>query len=145
MILSFLKNIKQPILICGFLVLFALIACSSGSSVRQIPTAPAAAVKTDIKKDAAVPPEQLISNAEYFFGRQKFSEALDIVNRVIADYAETINSDYAYYLRGRIYADILNFYMDREKAASAFRMVISSPPVSEFDELAQKELERIKK
>ncbi len=88
--------------------------------------------------------EKQISEIQRSFGRQKYENALGLIQKVISEYPETYFSDQAYYLKGLVYCSLLNFNMDNKKAAAAFRMVISSRPVTDFDKLAQSELNKIK-
>jgi tetratricopeptide (TPR) repeat protein len=131
--------------ICFLLTTGLLIACSSREKVTQKTFDPQAAAELIESGRINEDPEQLNALTEYYYGRQKFEKALECTQQVLAVQDTTIHSDRAYYNRGRIYADVLNFRMDLKKAAAAFRMVISTPPVSKYDKLAEEELRRIKK
>lgn len=78
-------------------------------------------------------------------GIGQFEKALEIVQSIISGNAGTVFSDRAYYFKGFTYTNMLFFDRDLEKAAAAFRMVLASDPVTDFDLKAQEMLERIKK
>ncbi|MFC1556352.1 tol-pal system YbgF family protein [candidate division KSB1 bacterium] len=134
---------RKKLLLLLFLLLFA--ACSAGAGAQKVVSNPEVLAEAADRGELKGNPDTLLELAEYYYGRQKFQESLNVVQKVIADHTGTFQSDYAYYLKGMIYADVLNFNMDLRQAAAAFRMVVSSPPESDFDERAQKELERIKR
>ncbi|MFC1554260.1 tol-pal system YbgF family protein [candidate division KSB1 bacterium] len=85
------------------------------------------------------------AKAERYLSLGQFEGALDIAQSVINDYPETEYSDKALFMKGIILSSVLNFNRDLKKAAAAFRMVIATDPVTEYDKLAEIELEKIKK
>ncbi|MFC1477107.1 tol-pal system YbgF family protein [candidate division KSB1 bacterium] len=118
--------------------------CSAGGKAISTQVLPVEIEQVSSLEEIKNEPEKVLTLAQSYFGRQQYDEALVCVRLVIGDFEGTLYSDHAYYMRGLIYVDILNFHRDIQKAAAAFRMVISSPPESDFDKLAQTELDRIK-
>jgi len=143
-----MKNLPMRLSVTARLFIAFLpvvIGCSAGGAVRQEPINPRDLAVLNTEEAAAAEPEKLLALAEFYYGSQKFPESLACIQRVLVFHEGTIYADRAYFIKGRVYADILNFHRDVKKAASAFRMVISSPPESRYDKMAEKELERIKK
>ena len=123
--------------------------CASGSASRQ-----AQQIEELKKRDPALLTEEEkltlhlaeeFDKAERYISRGLFAEALAIVQSIINDHSNSLHSDKAYFIKGSIYASMLNFDRDLEKARAAFRMVLASGPESEFDERASEALEWIKK
>ncbi len=122
-----------------------LAACSSGSSVRRMDVPPEIIETVESPEEISEDPDMLLALAEYNFSRKRYDESLQYVQRVLVGTAETLQTDHAFFLKGMIYASVLNFHQDIDQAAAAFRMVISSPPESDFDKMAEEQLKRLKK
>jgi len=144
--ISFIRRYAVPLgwIVC---VLF-LFSCAAGSASRQ-----AQQIEELKKRDPALLTEEEkltlhlaeeFDKAERYISRGLFPEALAIVQSIINDHSNSLHSDKAYFIKGSIYASMLNFERDLEKARAAFRMVLASGPESEFDERAREVLERIK-
>jgi len=89
--------------------------------------------------------EDKFVKAERFVGIGQYKNALEIVQTIISGYAGTVYSDRAYFFKGFTYTNLLFFDRDLDKAAAAFRMVLASDPVTDFDTKAQQMLDHIKK
>lgn len=116
-------------------VVFLYISCSSGGATRQ---------NRSEEEKLTLRLGQDFEKAERYISRGLFPEALAVVQSIINDHANTLHSDKAYFMKGSIYTNMLNFNRDIEKAAAAFRMVLASGPESEFDKKARAALDSIK-
>jgi outer membrane protein assembly factor BamD (BamD/ComL family) len=120
------------------------ISCSSSKQTQQVSSAEYLELAEKIDEIDTVEAEKLIGLIGFYYGRHRFDEALEVVQKVIANYPGSVYSDNAYYLKGLIYSDTLNYDRDMGKAAAAYRMVLDSLPETEFDKKAREELEKIK-
>lgn len=136
--ISFLLSLAALLLIAG---------CSSGSRLSQIEITPEELeeVVSSVDPETVDDPVQLLALAEYSYSRRKFDDSLGHVQKILAQFSETAHTDHAYYLRGMIYQSVLYFRMDLQKAAASFRMVMSSPPETDFDEMAEDQLKQLEK
>lgn len=145
--ISYIRKYAVPLgwIVCVLFFFF----CAAGSASRQ-----AQQIEELKKRDPALLTEEEkltlhlaeeFDKAERYISRGLFPEALAIVQSIINDHSNSLHSDKAYFIKGSIYASMLNFERDLEKARAAFRMVLASGPESEFDERAREALERIKK
>ena len=87
----------------------------------------------------------LFAKTERYISLDQFDEALSLIQPIMSEHPTTFYSDKAYYTRGTIFTQMLNFHRDLDKAAAAFRMVIASEPVTVFADRAQESLKRITK
>lgn len=140
---------KYAVWLCWIACLLCLFSCASSSASRQ-----AQRIEELKKRDPALLTEEEkltlrlaeeFDKAERYISRGLFTEALAIVQTIINEHSDTMYSDKAYFIKGSIYASMLNFDRDLEKASAAFRMVLASGPESEFDEKAREALDNIKK
>lgn len=145
---SKISNVFKILGICSYL-LYLPVSCSTSASSRQ-----AQRLNELRNRDTALLSEDEIleikledefAKAERFVGIGQYDNALEIVQSIISDHAGTVFSDRAYYFKGFTYTNVLFFDRDLEKAAAAFRMVLASDPVTDFDPKAQQMLDRIKK
>jgi len=140
---------KYAVWLCWIACLLLLYSCASSSASRQ-----AQRIEELKKRDPALLTEEEkltlrlaeeFDKAERYISLGLFTEALAIVQTIINEHSDTMHSDKAYFIKGSIYASMLNFDRDLEKASAAFRMVLASGPESEFDEKAREALDNIKK
>ena len=140
---------RYAVLLGWIVCVLFFISCAAGSASRQ-----SQRIEELKKRDPALLAEEEktelhlaeeFDKAERYISRGLFNEALAIVQSIINEHSNSLHSDKAYFIKGSIYASMLNFDRDLEKARAAFRMVLASGPESEFDERAREALERIKK
>ncbi len=84
------------------------------------------------------------TDTDRYISYGRFEEALAILWNIVSNHSNTPYADKAFYVRGTIYSHMLYFHRDIEKAAAAYRMVLASEPVTEFDVKAQNALELMK-
>jgi len=128
----------------GFIICF-IVSCG-GTQVTVQPKNPSKTKEQiEAEKQFDLKMKDLFAKAEQRVGRGQYSEALALIQPIIEGYPGTVYTDQAYFMKGMIFADMLNFNRNVEKAAASFRMVIASEPVTEFDKYAQEMLLKIKK
>jgi len=128
-----------------FIVFAFFLSCSGAGITVRTPAAPLTKEDIEAARKIELAMTELFTRAEQHIGRGQYTDALAVIQPVINDYPGTVYSDRAYFMKGAIYADVLNFNRDVEKAAAAFRMVIASEPVTDYDKRAQEMLDKIKK
>ena len=138
---------KSLLVVCALAILFFSCAGGSVSSLSQrideLKDRDKALLTESEKRELQIAEEFV--HAERYISLGQFSGALEIVQSIIGEYSDTIYSDKAYFLKGLLYANMLNFDRDPDKAAAAYRMVIATGPESEFDEKAKEALGRLRK
>ncbi len=142
MIFSIKNNIIIILVIISGLSLFTCASSQKAQSTEG--TADYLGIAEKVDEIDTIEADKLIGLIGFYLGRHRFDEALDVVQKVIAGFPRSVYSDNAYFLKGLIYSDNLNFEKDLKKAAAAFRMVLDSLPETEFDRKAERELEKIK-
>ena len=122
-------------------------ACSSQASVfRNIEKLRSRDIESlSVEERLELEMADLFAKTERYISLDQFDEALSLIQPVMSEHPNTFYSDKAYYTRGTIFTQMLNFHRDLDKAAAAFRMVIASEPVTVFDDRAQEALKRITK
>jgi len=130
-------------------MLYIPVSCSSSTASRQIQRINELRSRdVDLLSEdeiLEIKIEDNFAKAERFVGIGQYEEALEIVQSIISDHAGTIFSDRAYYFKGFTYTNALYFDRDLEKAAAAFRMVLASDPVTDYDPKPQFRPHSVKK
>ena len=129
-------NTNRTALTGAFVLLF--FACTAGGLSKE------SGRPGELRISETASLDEAFLRAERYISLGQFSEAHVIVQSVIHEHPNTVYADKAYFMKGAIYVNMLNFNRDADKAAAAFRMVIASEPETEFDVKAREMLERLK-
>ena len=90
-------------------------------------------------------PEQQIQKAKSLLAYNNFDDALKILNKITSSAVKNKYTDEAFFLKGKIYSNLLNPKKNFELALTSYKLVIDNLPESEFDDKAKQEIENVKK
>lgn len=135
------------------LILFLLIFCS-GTSISMDGERQRWKPRPDYPRDDekkveyqfyGSSPEQQLQKAKSLLAYNNFDEALKVLNKITSSSVKNEYTDEAYFLKGKIYSNLLNPKKNFELALTSFKLVIDNLPESEFDDKAKQEIENVKK
>ncbi|MCP4724736.1 MAG: hypothetical protein GY863_06855, partial [bacterium] len=84
---------KSCILIIIIIISIQLISCASAKQNQQVSAAEYIEIAKKIDEIDTIEAEKLIGLIGFYLGRHRFNEALEIVQKVAANFPETVYSD----------------------------------------------------